>query len=171
MNSTPDATFSCKQITAADLKSRLLGDKVPTLIDVRTESEYHEAHIPGTKLIPLDTLKSVSLAQFSASDIVLICKSGMRAERAAKILTEQGYSNLMVLQYGTLGWIEADLPVERGARNISPSINQMRIVIGLIILIGSVLALTVTLWFAFIPATAGLLLLADIAGIFKLKCC
>ena len=171
MNTAPNATFSCNQITAADLRSRLLGDKATTLIDVRTASEYRDVHIPGTKLMPLDTLNSASVAPFSASEIVLVCKSGMRAERAAKKLTEGGCSNLLVLQNGTQGWIDAGFPVERGACNALPSINKKQMVIGLILLIGSVLALAVNPWFAIIPALAGLvLIITDITGTFRLKC-
>ena len=155
MNTSASATFSCNTITCAELQSWLKGSKPPVLIDVRTGPEYQEVHIPGAHSLPLDTLSAASVAAFSGSDIVLICQSGMRAERAAKKLSEAGCSNLLVLKDGTLGWIAAGLPVERGQSTVLPLMRQVQLTIGLISLSGAVLALTVNPWFALIPAFTG----------------
>ena len=68
------------------------GDKF-TLIDVREPYEYAIGHIPGSKLVPLATVKE-RLHEFStADDIVLHCKSGKRSAEALQIFRAPGSKN------------------------------------------------------------------------------
>ena len=165
MNTSASATFSCSPITPHDLKTRLSQPNPPALIDVRTGPDYQEVHIPGALLIPLDTLDADAVKTHEASGIVLVCHSGMRAERVAKKLSEEGCSGLLVLKDGTQGWINAGLPVERGQCSVLPLMRQVQIGVGLISLTGAVLALTVNPWFALIPAFTGTgLIFAGVTG-------
>jgi len=65
------------------------------LLDVRTPSEFHEAHIEGAKLIPLDDL-GVRLNELPDRNalILVYCRSGMRASNAVKLLSGKGYTNV-----------------------------------------------------------------------------
>lgn len=53
------------------------------LIDVRQPDEYTQAHIPGSKLIPLTELESRLVDFPSNIDIVFYCRSGARSKAAS----------------------------------------------------------------------------------------
>ena len=94
------------------LVAREKGEAV-TLIDVRTPEEYQAGHVPGAKLIALNTLPAQVDAFPKQGDVFLICRSGMRSAQAADYLARQcGHTNLINIEGGTMAWIEAGYPVE-----------------------------------------------------------
>ena len=58
-----------------------------TLIDVRTEAEYKESHVPGAKNIPVQVLAD-NLNAIPEGPVLLICRSGRRAQRAYELIHE-----------------------------------------------------------------------------------
>ena len=75
-----------------------------TVIDVRSASEYAEAHVDDALHMPLEDLDSGSLPKGTA--IVTVCgKGGGRSEKAAEHLRRQGFS-ARSLCGGTLGWMQ-----------------------------------------------------------------
>ncbi len=108
-----------RQLTAGELRDRLAGNNPPMLIDVREEDEYRGelGHIAGARLIPLKELpeRTDELANMKGSDIVAICRVGVRSATAAAILTGLGFEHVWNLKGGMLEWKDAQLPVERGA--------------------------------------------------------
>ena len=84
------------------------------LVDVREEHEYAEVHAQGAQLLPLSEFE----ARFSElprdRPLVMICRSGARSARAGAHLLAQGYGEVVNLQGGTLGWMDAGLPTEKG---------------------------------------------------------
>ena len=56
---------------------------------------------------------------------------------------------------GTLAWVAAGLPVNRGTKKMISLERQVRIVSGLLIVAGTVLAATVSSWFLAIPGVVG----------------
>lgn len=90
--------------TSVDLTPivNMVKTKEATIIDVRTDEEYTEGHIPNSVHIPLSTIAE-SLDKFKAYDkIVLVCGSGKRAAKAKAILNENGFNNV----YNGMGWAE-----------------------------------------------------------------
>ncbi|MFW6029568.1 MAG: rhodanese-like domain-containing protein [Halanaerobiales bacterium] len=75
------------------------------LLDVRTEAEYRQQHIPGSILIPLTELEErVEEVIIDKSSIIYIyCRSGVRSVSAAKIMIELGYTNVYNLG-GIIDW-------------------------------------------------------------------
>jgi len=143
-------------ISAQDLQARLgSATRPPVMIDVRTAPEYTDVHIAGTVPVPLDVLNPETLRQYQDGELVLVCLSGKRAERAAQKLAGAGFANLLVLQNGTQGWMDAGLPVVRGESGVLPLMRQVQLVVGLVSLTGALLALTISPWFALIPALTG----------------
>jgi rhodanese-related sulfurtransferase len=102
-------------ITAADLKQLLDGPNKPRLLDVREPHEFVSdlGHVAGSELVPLGTVAN-NLAKFEgeAREIVVICRSGMRAGQAAGFLAQKGFKT-RVLTGGMLAWNEAKLPISR----------------------------------------------------------
>lgn len=85
------------------------------IVDVRTKQEYQEGHVPNAINIPLQKLQADFKPAVLSKDktLVLYCRSGYRAGKAAKILQDNGYTNLVHLDGDMLGWIEAKLPIEK----------------------------------------------------------
>ena len=62
------------------------------LLDVRTEGEYQNGHIPGAINIPLDELRS-RLSELDRGKILYVnCQSGLRSYLACRLLSQNGFS-------------------------------------------------------------------------------
>ena len=101
--------------------------------------EFPEFYIPPTRNVPLDELKPGSLPLQKDQPVYLLCRSGQRAMKAAEKLVKAGFSQPVVVEGGTLAWIEADLPVTRSAVRVMSLERQVRIVAGSLVLIGIIL--------------------------------
>ena len=66
------------------------------VIDVRTASEYASGHIPGSINIPLTGIESAVLERYPDKDtkLYVYCRSGNRSAQAARLLVNQGYTNV-----------------------------------------------------------------------------
>ncbi len=131
-------TASLPQVSPRDL-SALLGDtgRAPLLLDVRTPLEFQEMNLDGARLTPLDELDAAALTRQEDPDreVVVLCRSGGRAKKAAEKLVDAGMSRVSILDGGMLAWNAAGLPVNRGKKIISLE-RQVRIAAGLLVLIG-----------------------------------
>jgi len=115
-----------------------------TIVDVRTSAEYEDAHIPGSKLLPLQSLKAEQVAPLAEQGTVyVLCRSGMRANQAMKKLSEANVPNLVHVEGGIMEWMNAGLPVERGERRVMPLDRQVLLAAGLINLVGIALGFLV----------------------------
>ena len=65
------------------------------LLDVRTEGEYAEGHIPGAKNLPLQSLAGIAaVAPAKDTPLFLYCRSGARSGQAASQLQRMGYTRV-----------------------------------------------------------------------------
>jgi rhodanese-related sulfurtransferase len=76
------------------------------LIDVRESSEYRAGHAPGAKHISVQVIERRLNEIPKERQIVVMCQSGMRSQRAAEILSSNGYQVLNV-SGGMIGWQRA----------------------------------------------------------------
>ncbi|MGJ8681582.1 rhodanese-like domain-containing protein [Paraglaciecola sp.] len=85
------------------------------IVDVRTTEEYKNGHVPKAINIPLQMLQDnfQSVQPDKSKTLVLYCRSGYRAGKAAKALQKSGYTKLLHLQGDMLGWEKAKLPIEK----------------------------------------------------------
>lgn len=85
------------------------------IVDVRTPEEFMQGHVPNAINIPLsDIIKNTSvLASSKEKQLVLYCRSGRRAGKAADILSKSGFDNIQHLEGDMNAWIEAGLPIEK----------------------------------------------------------
>lgn len=67
-----------------------------TIIDVRTAGEFESGHIENAINIPLDVIEATVLEKYPNKDekLYLYCRSGNRSSQAAKLLVNQGYTNV-----------------------------------------------------------------------------
>lgn len=95
-----------KQIDVSTLKKWLENDEV-FLIDVREISEFNEANIAGSTLMPLGEIKlSEIIAQNNkGKKIAIHCRSGKRSLAACdKLLDEDSKLELYNVEGGILEW-------------------------------------------------------------------
>lgn len=90
-------------ITVPETKTKLK-DKDTQFIDVRTPGEFKSNHQSSFKNIPLGDLTKKSTALDKNKETVLICQSGMRSMRAAKLLKKQGFNKLYNVKGGMRAW-------------------------------------------------------------------
>jgi len=85
-----------QKITAEEAKKIMDGKDPYILLDVRTEAEYKEQHIPGAVLLPSEEIKSKAASQLPDKDAIILiyCRSGNRSAQAAKILIDLGYTRV-----------------------------------------------------------------------------
>lgn len=85
------------------------------IVDVRQPDEYtgELGHIPGSKLIVLDTLPEHIADLPKDETIVFVCRSGARSARAAAFAHEHGFQNVFNMQGGMMRWNQLGIEVER----------------------------------------------------------
>jgi len=153
-------------IAVAELKDAMERGARVSLIDVRTPAEYAAAHLDGALLMPVDTLDcaAVRAAAGDAELRVLVCQSGLRAERAAKLLAAAGGGGFVVLEGGVGAWQKAGLPLIRGKFAL-PLERQVFIAAGLLVVSGAGLGWQVDArWYGLSAFVGAGLLLAGLTG-------
>ncbi len=92
--------------------SEIIISNTGTLLDVRTISEFQNQHLENALQLDYYKLdfKSKLLLLPKDEPIYLYCTTGYRSERAAKILSENGYSNIYNLEKGIMDWNLQNLP-------------------------------------------------------------
>lgn len=132
-----------KTISPIELQTILAANPTLPLLDVRTPVEFAEVHVPQARSIPLDEINPRELAGTGQirkdQPVHLICRSGQRATRAAEKFAKEGFTDLVVVEGGTLAWVEANLPVTRGKSKVISLERQVRIAAGSLVLIGALL--------------------------------
>lgn len=84
------------------------------LLDVRTQAEWDQGHVPGARHVPLDQLKADHPALDGVAidaPVYLICASGGRSSRAADQLASAG-RNAVNVKGGTNAWVASGRPVQ-----------------------------------------------------------
>ncbi|MCL6442820.1 MAG: rhodanese-like domain-containing protein [Alicyclobacillus sp.] len=74
------------------------------IIDVRTEEEYAEGHIPGVPLRPMQEVMDWSETLDPSGSYVLVCRSGNRSQRVAQFLKANGFEHVYNCVGGMLAW-------------------------------------------------------------------
>ena len=83
-------------ITAQEAKEIMDSAEGYVILDVRTQEEFDEKHIPGAVLLPDDEVRQRAGEVLPDKDqlILVYCRSGRRSKLAAEILVELGYTNI-----------------------------------------------------------------------------
>jgi len=91
-------------ITTEELKEeRKKKDK--QFIDVRTPREFKNQHIQPFQNIPLKKLGRRAPKELDKNkEIVVLCQTGIRSQRAAKILKKKGFTNITNVRGGLSTW-------------------------------------------------------------------
>ncbi len=97
-------TRTTGEITPQELKDAMNRGEPISLVDVRESDEYDAGHLPGARLIPLNTLKDRASEIDRGRPVVVYCRSGGRSSRAASFLKAAGFRSVLNLAGGILAW-------------------------------------------------------------------
>ena len=83
-------------ITAEEAKQIMDSEEGYIILDVRTQEEYDEGHIPGAIVISHEEIAEKAEEVLTDKDqlILVYCRSGRRSKIAAEALVELGYTNI-----------------------------------------------------------------------------
>jgi rhodanese-related sulfurtransferase len=84
------------------------------ILDVRTQEEWNEYHIPGATLIPLDQLETRLNEVPQNQEVVVVCRSGNRSKPGRDALKAAGYAQVTSMSGGLKEWQAAKLPTVTG---------------------------------------------------------
>ena len=91
-----DPSGSYTQITQEDAKAMMAKDDGHIIVDVRTQEEYDEVHIPEAVCIPNEEIGTEPPEFLADPDQVILvyCRSGNRSKQASQKLYDMGYTNV-----------------------------------------------------------------------------
>ena len=83
-------------ITAEEAKRIMDSEEGYIILDVRTQEEYDQGHIPGAIVISHEEIAEKAEKMLTDKDqlILVYCRSGRRSKIAAEALAELGYTNI-----------------------------------------------------------------------------
>jgi phage shock protein E len=89
-----------KQLSARELDEK----KGMAILDVRTNKEYEQGHIPGSVHVQLSEIGDKVKKLKKDKELVVYCQNGSRSVWAIKRLMGMGYKNLYNLKGGYNAW-------------------------------------------------------------------
>jgi rhodanese-related sulfurtransferase len=105
------------EIAPKEVKQKLDAGERIALIDVREPFEHQQAHIEGSRLIPMNTVPANLQALDATADeatLIVFCHHGMRSLNVVNWLRQQGVANCVSMQGGIDRWsVEIDPAVPR----------------------------------------------------------
>ena len=113
-----DARSRIRETSVEELQRRIEAGERLYLVDVREESEWAQARIPGANWLGKGILeRDIERAiPDPAEDIVVYCGGGYRSALAADSLQRMGYTNVRSLAGGIGAWFRAGLPLDQEPR-------------------------------------------------------
>lgn len=103
------------QVTAKTLQTQMKRKNPPLIVDVRSQGEYQNGHIPGAIHIPFWAVISRrhQIVTSELSPAVIYCESGGRAVLAKGLLSLVGTKPVQLLDGHMMTWRHNGLPLER----------------------------------------------------------
>lgn len=101
------------EIDSADLQARMASGEDLVVLDIRTEAEVAQGMLPGSEHLPMHLIPLRMNDLPKDKDVVLYCRSGARSYHACAYMMQQGFSNVINLRGGIIGWA-------RGGYEIAP---------------------------------------------------
>ena len=90
------AKSTYRQISMKEAAKLMAAETDYILLDVRTQAEYQEKHIPGAICVPNEAIGTEAPPELPDKDqlILVYCRSGNRSKQAAEKLAAMGYTNI-----------------------------------------------------------------------------
>ena len=103
-------------INASTLLQQMASGTAPVIVDVRSEREFRDGHVPGAVNVPFWHVSSNLAAIHSAKDhdLVVYCGHGPRAMIAGRALRKHGFTRVVYLKGHFSKWRSEGRREERG---------------------------------------------------------
>ena len=100
-----------RQVSPAEAAALMESETNYIILDVRTQAEYDQGHIPGAICVPNETIGTGDIPQLPDREqlILVYCRSGNRSKQAAQKLADSGYTNIVEFG-GILSWTGETVP-------------------------------------------------------------
>lgn len=110
-----EAKNQIKEVNIQEAKKLLQENPKIVIIDVREESEWAQGHLPQAKhlgkgVIERDIEKTIPNKE---QTLLLYCGGGFRSALAAVNIQKMGYKNVISMDGGYKGWMDAGLTTEK----------------------------------------------------------
>ena len=94
---TPPQENSYRQVSAEEAIALMEEESDYIILDVRTEAEYNETHIPNAVNIPNESIGTEEIPELPDKEqlILVYCRSGNRSKQASEKLAALGYTNIV----------------------------------------------------------------------------
>ena len=91
-----DREVTYMNITAEEAKQIMDSEEGYIILDVRTQEEYNQGHIPGAIVISHEEIAERAEEVLIDKDqlILVYCRSGRRSKLASEAMVELGYTNI-----------------------------------------------------------------------------
>ena len=101
-----------QKITMEEAKVMMAEQENYILLDVRTQEEYQNGHIPGAICVPNEEIGSTEPEELPDKEqlILVYCRSGNRSKQAAEKLAKLGYRN--IVEFGGINDWDGEIETE-----------------------------------------------------------
>ncbi|MGN0976522.1 MAG: rhodanese-like domain-containing protein, partial [Faecousia sp.] len=95
--SAEEPVGSYRQVSSEEAAAIMAEETDYIILDVRTQEEFAQAHIPGAVCIPNETIGEDEIPALPDKDqlILVYCRSGNRSKLASEKLAALGYTNIV----------------------------------------------------------------------------
>lgn len=110
-----DAKKRVRETNVQEIKQKIDRGDTFFLVDVREQDEWQRGHLPtaiylGKGIIERDIEKVIPDEN---AEIVVYCGGGFRSALTADTLQRMGYKNVISMNGGFRGWVDAGFPIEK----------------------------------------------------------
>ncbi len=112
LNSWKDAFSSDLPNSISVSEAYDLYQKGAFILDVRTQEEWNQFHVPNAVLIPLDQLRSRIDEIPIDRPIIVVCRSGNRSQQGRDILLNAGFEHVTSMNGGLIEWRANGYPIQ-----------------------------------------------------------
>jgi len=111
--STANADFQSREVTALEALGILKKQPEINVLDVRSKLDFKEGHLENAVNFYFYSLKFESnLEKLDKNKTWLVhCRDGERSSKTLELMKAAGFSDVIDLKEGMMGWQKAGLPV------------------------------------------------------------
>lgn len=103
-------------ISASEVKKKIQNNEDVVLIDTLSKESFCSMHIPGSINIPTNQIQEYAenILPYKSQQLIVYCKNAMcrKSTRAAELLAELAYKNVIQFHGGLKEWKEAGYKFE-----------------------------------------------------------
>ena len=100
-------------LTPQEAKEHLQKVKGVRVVDVRTEGEFRQGHLPDAVNVPLNEFDKFLTRYEKEEPVLFYCRSGNRSGTALYQAKQRGYQQVFHIKGGISAWEDAGFPVVR----------------------------------------------------------